>query len=360
MRKMIVFATMVAIAAASSAARAQDAPANCKNPDWKHVPTRDQLVSIWPRAALEKGLNGKAEITCTTTTQGSLRDCTVVREAPPGAGFGQAAIALSPQFLMTPKMCGGRPVQGDVQIPVNFTGLTGPSTLAGAPTGSRIPVQSPDDQPSLIDRPVWVEAPTYEQVVAAYPMGARASKTPGHVALRCSFGGDGRLRGCDVISEVPTGRGFGAAAQTLSRHFVGAATDLRGRKVRDNFTVVAFTFDPAMLSGSSPVVGKPQWTHVPQSVDLAASFPAAATAAHVSVGHVTMACDVGSGGRLENCAVSRQSPDGLGFDKAALALSSVFQVTVWTDEGLPTVGGHIVAPIRYEASADAAAPNGRQ
>jgi TonB family protein len=359
MRKNILFATMVAVAAAASAACAQAAPANCKNPDWKHVPTRDQLVSIWPRAALEKGLNGRAGITCTTTTQGALRDCTVVHEEPPGAGFGQAAIALSPQFMMNPKVCDGRPVEANVYIPVNFTGLTGPRRSAGAPMGSRIPVQNPDG-PSLIDRPVWVEAPTYEQVVAAYPTGTRASRTPGHVALRCSFGGDGRLRGCDVISEVPTGRGFGAAAQTLSRHFVGAATDLRGRNVRDNFTVVAFTFDPAMLSGSSPVVGKPQWTHVPQSVDLAASFPAAATAAHVSIGHVAMACDVGSGGRLENCAVSRQSPDGLGFDKAALALSSVFQVTVWTDEGLPTVGGHIVVPIRYEASADAAAPNARQ
>jgi hypothetical protein len=261
--------------------------------------------------------------------------------------------------LMNPKVCDGRTVEATVHIPVSFTGLTGPRRSAGAPMGSRIPVQSPDE-PSLIDRPVWIGAPTYEQVVSAYPMGARKSKTPGHVALRCQFGGGGRLHGCDVISELPSGQGFGAAAKTLSRLFVGAATDVQGRKVQDNFTVVAFTLDPAMLSGMSPVVGKPQWTHVPQSVDLAASFPAAATAAHVSVGHVAMACDVGSGGRLENCAVSRQSPEGLGFDKAALALSSVFQVTVWTDEGLPTVGGHIVVPIRYGGPTYAAAPSAKQ
>jgi TonB family protein len=356
---MISFAIVFTVAAASCAARASEPAANCKDPNWKHLPTRDQLVSIWPRAAFDQGRNGKAEISCTTTIQGALRDCTVVHEDPPDAGFGQAAIALSPQFLMNPKVCGGRPVEAKVQIPVNFTGLTGPRGSAGAPMGSRIPVRYPDD-PSLIDRPVWVEAPTYEQVVAAYPMGARKSRTLGHVALRCNFGGGGRLRGCDVISEVPSGQGFGAAARSLSRHFVAAATDTEGRKVLDNVTVVAFTFDPEMLNGLSPVIGKPQWTHVPRSVDLAAGFPAAATAAHVSVGHVAMACDVGSGGHLENCAVSRQSPDGLGFDKAALALSSVFQVTVWTDEGLPTVGGHIVVPIRYEAATNTAATDVRQ
>ena len=106
-----------------------------------------------------------------------------------------------------------------------------------------------------------------------------------------------------------------------------------------------------MLNGLAPIIGKPQWTHVPQSVDMAASFPQAATAAHVSVGHVMVACGVGPGGHLTDCAVTRQSPEGLGFDKAAIALSAVFQVSVWTDEGLPTVGGHINVPIRYETDA---------
>jgi hypothetical protein len=55
--------------------------------------------------------------------------------------------------------------------------------------------------------------------------------------------------------------------------------------------------------------------------------------------------------------VNRQSPPDVGFNKAALALSAIFQVTVWTDEGLPTVGGRITVPIRYEAG-DAAPPAG--
>ncbi len=74
----------------------------------------------------------------------------------------------------------------------------------------------------------------------------------------------------------------------------------------------------------------------------------------MSVGYVALACDVGPGGHLAHCAIESQSPDGLGFGAAALALSTQFQVSVWTDEGLPTVGGRLNVPIRYEAAPAAA------
>jgi protein TonB len=142
----------------------------------------------------------------------------------------------------------------------------------------------------------------------------------------------------------------------LAKDFRAPLTDADGSSIRGVTTQIAFTFAPEMLGDGQPVIGKPQWTHLPEALDLAASFPAQATAAHVSVGHVTLACDVGPGGHLAGCAVTRQAPDGLGFDKAALALAPSFQVTVWTDEGLPTVGGRITVPIRYEAGTPPAAP----
>ncbi len=351
MDRAFAFAALIVAAAVLPTTGLPASLVICRNPDWKQRPTREQLFDVWPREAFEKGLNGKAEITCTASTQGALSDCTVTSEQPPGAGFGQAAIALTPQFLMFPKVCDGRPMESTVNIPINFSGLHGP-TITGS---SRIPGEavSQENAPLIIDRPAWIEAPTYAQMVAAYPVAARGDKVAGHVALACDFGAGGRLTHCRIISEVPSGRGFGGAAKTLSRYFIAPDPDAAGRKMRDNTTVLAFTFDPGMLDGHAPIIGKPQWTHVPKSVDLAAGFPTAAAAAHIAVGHVALACDVGPGGRLVNCAVSRQSPEGLGFDKAALALSTIFQVTVWTDEGLPTVGGHVVVPIRYEAPSDA-------
>ena len=51
-----------------------------------------------------------------------------------------------------------------------------------------------------------------------------------------------------------------------------------------------------------------------------------------------------------------EQPAGLGFGAAAVALSSAFQVTAWTAEGLPTIGGKIRVPIRYEAPETEAQP----
>lgn len=355
MDRRFVFAILFIAAAVLPTTGLPASPVICKNPDWKQKPTREQVFAVWPRDALEKGLNGKAEITCTASIQGALRNCMVTSEQPPGAGFGQAAIALTPQFIMYPKVCDGRPVESTVNIPINFPAPNGPTTTRS----SRIPAGVVSTGPLLIDRPAWIEAPAYAQVVAAYPAAGRRDNVAGHVALACDFVAGGRLTRCRIISEVPSGRGFGAAAKALSRYFVAPDPDVSGRNMRDNSTLLAFTFDPGMLNGHAPIIGKPQWTHVPRSVDLAAGFPSAAAAAHIPVGHVTLACDVGPGGRLVNCAVSRQSPEGLGFDKAALALSTIFQVTVWTDEGLPTVGGHVVVPIRYEAPSDAVPASAR-
>jgi TonB family protein len=347
MRRAAMLAAVFALGAISAAVGSSASAETCKDPDWKHRPSWRELLGVWPRDALAKGVNGAAKISCTVSIEGALRDCTVVSEDPPGSGFGRAAIALTPQFVMNPKVCDGHPAEATVNIPVNFEGLAGPAS----PPGSRIPGGPGSDAhgPVVMDRPEWIEAPTYAQVVAAYPPLARKDKVSGHVALECAYGDGGRLRHCDIISEIPKGYGLGEAARDLSKDFMAPDTDAAGRKIRNAATSVAFTFDLDMLNGQTPVIGTPQWTHVPQGVDLAAGFPPAATAAHVPVGHVTMGCDVGPGGHLLNCAVSRQAPEGLGFDKAALALSAVFQVTVWTDEGLPTVGGHITVPIRYEA-----------
>jgi TonB family protein len=345
MRRASTLALMLAVVL--TAASTTSSKASCKEPDWRRKPTDRDLLAIWPRAAIANGISGSAEISCTVSVQGALHDCTVLREDPVGVGFGQAAVALTPQFTMFPKLCDGRPVESTVRIPLRFPRRPVPTLAAG----SRIPIDKGlfESEPTLIDRPAWIAAPTYAQVVEAYPLAARKRDAIGHVSLRCDIAAEGRLRGCELVSEVPTGQGFEEAARALAKDFIAPETDDAGRKTRRNQTVVAFTFDPSMLNGPSPVIGKPQWTHVPQSVDLAAGFPAAAVAAHVSIGRVVMACDVGPGGHLAHCVVSRQTPEGLGFDRAALALSAVFQVSVWTDEGLPTVGGHIVVPIRYEA-----------
>jgi TonB family protein len=302
------------------------------------------------------GLSGYALIQCIVSPQGALHDCQVLKETPAGAGFGQAALALTPQFLMRPETVNGKPVEATISIPITFKGPpsgTVVPTVSPPPSGTRIPRPDNRNNGLVVTGLTWLQAPTYAQVVEAYPAKAREARVGGHVDLNCRLDIEGRPDWCEVLAEAPRGDGFGEAARKLIHDFRGPLTDGNGASIRGASVQIPFVFAPEMLADGQPTIGKPQWVHLPEAVDMAAAFPAQAVAAHVSVGHVALACDVTDGGRLTSCAVTRQEPDGMGFDKAALALAPSFQVSVWTDEGLPTVGGRIGVPIRYEAGTPA-------
>jgi len=351
MRRLIL--TSVVLSAFASGVRAQDV---IRNPDWLRRPTANDLYGVWPIKALRSGLGGHVLIRCSVSTQGALHDREVLEETPVGAGFGRAALALTPQFLMRPETVNGKPVEATISIPITFKGSPSGAevpTVSPPPAGTRIP--RPDNQNNglVVTGLTWLQAPTYAQVVEAYPARARATRVGGHVDLNCRLGVEGRPDFCEVLAEEPRGQGFGDAARKLTHDFRGPLTDGNGVSIRGASVQIPFVFAPEMLADGQPTIGRPHWVHLPEAVDMAAAFPPQATAAHVSVGHVALACDVIDGGRLTRCVVTRQAPDGMGFDKAALALAPSFQVSVWTDEGLPTVGGRIGVPIRYEAGTPA-------
>jgi TonB family protein len=347
MRSQRTFAIGIALAlAASQPSLAADTVAS-----WRHKPSASDLLGVWPNQALEQGKGGKAVISCKISLQGALYDCQVAGEDPPGSGFGQAAIALAPQLLMNPPTHDGQPVAGtEVRIPINFE-------AGSIPLGSHMRGVGPTVMMTKVYSNIpWLEAPTFAQVVAAYPDKARQAKVGGHVALNCRFAGEGRLAHCDVLSETPNGMDFGKAARALVKDFLGPSTDATGASLKGAETQLAITFAPEMLTGAVPVIGKPQWARLPEASSMAANYPDAAAAAHIPSGRVVLQCTVGLAGRLGDCTVDSQKPDGLGFGRAALALSSDFQVTVWTPEGLPTVGGQIRVPILYMAPPDPQTP----
>jgi len=224
----------VALAAIYSSATA----AVCVDVTWRVRPTQSQLFGVWPRQAFERGENGRARITCKVSVQGALHDCLVDSEDPPSSGFGGAAVALTPQLLMNPATCDGKPVEGEATIPVRFSGLTphgstGSRLAQGAQTGSRLSIPASQASSVVVVANVpWLAAPTYAQVVAAYPERARQDRAGGHVALRCDFDGEGRLANCGVLTEAPPGHGFGAAAHALAKDFQAPRTAAHGASSR--------------------------------------------------------------------------------------------------------------------------------
>ncbi|WP_337188808.1 hypothetical protein [Phenylobacterium sp.] len=308
--------------------------------DWLRKPTAETLWAVFPVAAYQKGRSGRAIIACAVTVQGVLRDCRAESEEPQGFGFGAAAVALSPQFLMRPALRDGKPVESMVRIPINWdmSGMVGPF---GPP---------PDRGDRVYTHLPWSAAPTVAQVVQAYPKKAREAGQGGTAVLACRIKADGGLIACDKVRETPSGLGLLSAARSLVPHFRTPTRDSKGNAVAGARAHVSVTFAPELLE-QAPAVGRPSWRAVPSIEDLAAVIPPAARAAKVFRARVMMTCRVVSEGRVDGCSVESEAPEGLGYGAAAMSLTPQFRLAVWTDEGLPTVGGAVRIPLRFDLEA---------
>lgn len=313
-------------------------------PDWRRKPSSEDLLAVWPREALRQGRGGKAVVACKVTVQGRLYECRALSEKPEGSGFGMAAVALTAQFVMTPAIKAGKPVAYDsVKIPINFT-------WPGGPGGGGGPSRK------VVSNVAWSEAPTYSQVADAFPAKSREKRVGGSATVSCTFKSDGRLKGCDTLGETPWNGGFGSAAKGLMPLFLGPTKFSDGAPITNASTQIVVTFPVEMIDNPKPIIGKPQWAQLPSAQRLQSVVPPEAIKTGVTTARVVLACTVATGGSLDNCKVDREEPLGQGLGAATLELSKDFRLTIWTAEGLPTVGGTVRVPLRFEAPEAPAKP----
>ena len=311
-------------------------------PNWLKPPSRQDLMGVWPASALRNGQGGKAAIGCTVTIQGALRDCRVVSEKPAGQGFGAAAVTLSSQLMMRPALKGGVPVEGSVRIPIEWEDLR---------EGSTSQIDGPTMQGGIVSRVVvnlpWSQAPSIDDVRVAFPEKARAAKVSGLTTLDCTIDTTGAIGQCRTLQEEPGGYGFAAAARRLSGRFLGPTADSAGAPLAGAHVHLPFVFSADALDGA-PIIGKPQWMALPRQQDLLSVYPPDALRAGVFRGRVVLGCAVSGAGTLADCQVESEEPSGYGLGKATLGLATTFRLGVWSAEGLPTVGGKVRVPIRFD------------
>ncbi|MFI4974832.1 MAG: energy transducer TonB [Caulobacterales bacterium] len=307
-------------------------------PDWMKRPDPEDLAKWWPAAA--RGGGGQAKVSCVVTSRGLLDKCTVISESPANEGFGQAALLLTPSFLMRPMSIDGLPVGGaEVNIPIHW--------IDGGPQEG-VPERVAQHLP-------WSQTPTAAQMAAAFPAQAVGHVASGHVVLNCHVIGDGVLKMCESSSEEPAHHGFASAAIALSKDFKVAINPEVLRKVNNLYINLPFDFrDPSQPVPPLEVVD-PLWLRGVDPKAAGGIFPDAAAKAGLKTGIGVVVCEVAHDGTLANCAVDSEDPPGMGFGKTALAIAGVMQMNPWTQQGAPVDGAHVRIPIRLNLAADAPA-----
>ena len=301
------------------------------NPNWIRKPSGEDMANVFPKAAIDKRIGGRALISCKVTVEGFLETCKALSESPEGLGFGQAGLQLAPQFRMSPKIRGGKAVAGgEVRVPIVWGPPQPGSLISGTP---------------LVMDPPWSRVPTQAEIDTVWPATAKGLPT-GQAALRCRLMATGQLNHCDVISENPSGKGFGKAAMTLSKLFQVAVAPELSKTLKDTKIDVPFRFrDPA--SPESRKLTSPRWTRALSPEGMTALYPEAALKAGIKAGVGVAACVITPTGELSGCSVARETPTDLGFGAAAVKAAGVMRMNPWTKEGDGVDGLKVTIPFEF-------------
>ena len=120
-----------------------------------------------------------------------------------------------------------------------------PPDLSAPPTPTPIPVAvdppPAPPTPAVLTGMVWLQRPSSQDFNRYYPPRALEREQEGRVMLDCLVDAGGRIS-CTVISEDPTGWGFGEAALRISRNFRAAAQTSDGRPTSGGRTRVPISF----------------------------------------------------------------------------------------------------------------------
>jgi hypothetical protein len=97
-------------------------PVEMTDPVWVKQIAPDAALKMFPEAAAKAGYKtGMGMVSCQVTHAGTLSGCVVVKEDPPGVGFGETALTIAQMMAMNLWTQQGTPVEGaHIRIPIRL------------------------------------------------------------------------------------------------------------------------------------------------------------------------------------------------------------------------------------------------
>ena len=271
-------------------------------PTWLALPTHADLMAQYPPAALKTGVTAEVALHCGMTGDGLLTDCVAGEtdlKAPGGAAVGDGvraqfgAAAVAVSRYYQFAIPAGMPTKGLGRSRANLRVIFDPDTVGGG-----FPPGPPGSVPA---RPTPASAgPDVLRV-------SRSTVTPG-----------------------PSSPEIQRVAQVTQ----GKATP---------------------EAGLAAYLQSPNWTRRPGVEDLMKVYPPEAVRSRIE-GDVLLHCHVLATGKLSDCGVLRETPQGAGFGAAALELTDLFEAREQVPDGGPKRGTDIRIPIRFRMPSPPAAP----
>ena len=225
-RVAVLFAAVAALCAGLAFAqspRPVGRPMVVTTPDWLRHPTLSEIDAVYPRRARRLRLSGAAVIRCRVSAGGAVSDCAVLMAAPPGQGFGEAAIALAHRTPIRPRTVDGRPRDGGVLTrEVRFSTGSGPPYVFNFQPGDAAALLTPiasrgrlapgrgvacpgpgdPERKCRLHAFDWAERP---QIPFHEQLLKRTDQRSGVSLMDCGVVIDGRLDDCTVGGEATAG-----------------------------------------------------------------------------------------------------------------------------------------------------------
>ncbi|HEX3919079.1 MAG TPA: TonB family protein [Caulobacteraceae bacterium] len=184
-----------------------------------------------------------------------------------------------------------------------------------------------------------------------YPAAAKAAGIEGQATLHCGRNTHLKLENCSLVSEIPAGQGFGAAAMAMAAANIEnpKVTTTESQLVDPQDIMLKFVLHPQTID---PDITLPAHVNSPASLvtrptreQLQAAYPVRALSDQVD-GGAYLDCVLTKAGVLTGCKVMVEAPEGYGFGQAALEVANDFKITPREVDGEP-IDSEVHLPVKF-------------